>query len=63
VDGYVVDGKAAGLSHRIAEKIKDFFRLPNDVRREMRIVAAEKASKFTIQGNAREVINVVQKNG
>lgn len=62
IDGYVIDGKEAGLSCRIAEKIKTFCQLPANARQEMRSAAVQKAAPFTIQANARAVVDALEKD-
>lgn len=60
-DGYVVDGRADGLSDRLAEKITRFCHLDAGARRKMRDAAARKARNFTIEANARAVVELLGK--
>lgn len=62
IDGYVVDGAAAGLAARLAEKIMGFCRLPADRRGEMRVHARGKAGRFTTCANAQAIADLLSKN-
>ncbi len=59
LDGYVVDGGAAGLAARLAEKITGFCKLPADQRGEMRVHARVKAGRFTTRANAQAVVDLL----
>lgn len=59
-DGYVVDGQADGLPDRLAEKVMRHFKLGPEARRKMKEAAVQKASKFTVEGNARAVVAVLE---
>lgn len=59
IDGYVVAGQVDGLADRLAEKIARFCELDVTARRGMGGAAARKAAGFTIEGNARAVVEVL----
>jgi UDP-glucose:(heptosyl)LPS alpha-1,3-glucosyltransferase len=59
VDGYVVDGAAAGLAARLAEKIAGFCRLAADRRVKMRVQARDKAGSFTTRANAQAIVDLL----
>jgi UDP-glucose:(heptosyl)LPS alpha-1,3-glucosyltransferase len=58
-DGYVVDGAEAGLAENLVARITEFVTLGTDRRAAMRKQARAKAERFTIEGNARRVVEVL----
>lgn len=58
-DGYVVDGSAEALPAALAEKITHFCHLNVNTRQEMRKAAAKKAENFTLEANARAVLQLL----
>ncbi len=57
MDGYTIDGAEATLAEAIAAKIAAFHRLSPEERRAMHANARAKAERFTIQNNARGVVD------
>jgi UDP-glucose:(heptosyl)LPS alpha-1,3-glucosyltransferase len=58
VDGFVVDGAAAGLAAGLAEAIARFCEMPPPAREAMRERARERATEFTIEANAKKVVEL-----
>jgi UDP-glucose:(heptosyl)LPS alpha-1,3-glucosyltransferase len=59
-DGYVVDGTEAGLAEKLVAKIKTFASLDLEKQTAMRHHARTKAEQFTIENNARRIVEILE---
>ena len=59
LDGFVVDGAEDGLAQNLVVKITAFARLSREERLRMRARARSKAQGYTVEGNARRIVEVL----
>lgn len=60
IDGYVVNGAEVGLAEKLVAKITVFANLDHQQRMAMRQQARTKAERFTVENNARRIVEILE---